>query len=79
MGCISDMLTKHKYDVDSLEALQVTLARSRTKRRARQWVLLVPALTVAIGLGCFDALHQTTPKSQHPVLVGPWMLKADRS
>jgi hypothetical protein len=72
------MLTKHKYDVDSLEALQATLARGRTKRRARQWWLMVPVL-VAIGLGCFGALHQTAPKSQHPVLVGPWMLKADRS
>ena len=73
------MLTKQKYDVDSLEALQATLARSRTKRRAKLWVLMVPILTVAIGLGCFDALRQTTPKPQHPVLVGPWMLKADRS
>jgi hypothetical protein len=73
------MLTRHKYDVDSLEALQTTLAWSRMKRRARQWVLMVPVLTVLIGLGYFDALRQTVPKSQHPVLVGPWMLKADRS
>ena len=73
------MLTRHKYDVDSLEALQATLARSRTKRRTVQLVLMLPVLTVAIGLGCFGALHQTAPKSQHPVLVGPWMLKADRS
>jgi len=73
------MLTRHKYDVDGLEALQATLAWSRTKRRARQWLLVVPVLTLAIGLGCFDALHQTAPKPQHPVLVGPWMLKADRS
>jgi hypothetical protein len=73
------MLTRHKYDVDSLEALQATLARGHRKRRARLWVLLVPVLTVAIGFGCFDALRQTAPKSQHPVLVGPWMLKADRS
>jgi hypothetical protein len=73
------MLTRHNYDVDSLEALQATLAWSRTKRRGRQWVLMIPVFTVAIGLGCFEALHQTTPKSQHPVIVGPWMLKADRS
>jgi hypothetical protein len=73
------MLTRHKYDVDSLEALQATLAWSQMKRRARQWVLMVPVLTVLIGLGYFDALRQTAPKSQHPVLVGPWMLKADRS
>jgi hypothetical protein len=67
-----------QYDVDSLEALQATLAWNRTKRRVRQWVLTVPVLAVAIGLGCFDALHQTAPKSQHPVLLGPWMLKVDR-
>jgi hypothetical protein len=73
------MHTKPKYDVDSLEALQATLAWSRTKQRARPWLLMASVLTVAIGLGCFDALHQAAPKSQHPVLVGPWMLKADRS
>jgi hypothetical protein len=73
------MLTRHKYDVDSLEALQATLAWSRMKRRARQWALMVPVLTALIGFGYFDAWRQTAPKSQHPVLVGPWMLKADRS
>jgi len=73
------MLTRHKFDVDSLEALQATLAWGHRKRQARRWVLMAPVLAVAIGLGCFEVLHQTTPKSQQPVLVGPWMLKADRS
>jgi hypothetical protein len=73
------MLTRHKYDVDSLEALQATLAWSRMKRQARQWVLMVPVLTALIGLGYFDAFRQAAPRPQHPVLVGPWMLKADRS
>ena len=68
----------HKYDVDSLEALQATLAWSRIKRRAKRWVLPVPIFAFAFGIACIDASHQTVQKARHPVIVGPWMLKVDR-
>ena len=68
-----------RHDVDSVEALQATLAWHQMKRRAKQWVFTVPLLVILVGIGCLDALHQAAPKPPHPVFVGPWMLKVDGS
>jgi hypothetical protein len=68
----------HQHDVDSLEALQATLAWSRIKQRAKRWLLAVPVLAIVIGISCFGVSQQTLPKHRHPVLLGPWMLKIDR-
>jgi hypothetical protein len=67
-----------RHDVDSPEALQATLWWYDVRRRAKRWVFPMPVV-ILVGIGCFDALHQTAPKSQHPVFLGPWMLKVDGS
>ena len=83
-----------RHDVDSLEALQTTLAWSRAKRRVRQWVIAVPFLALFIVMPCLELYRQIPVKAEPaavvgpwmlrvkaeaPVVVGPWMLKADRS
>jgi hypothetical protein len=66
----------HKYDVDSLEALQATLAWSRMKRRAKRWALAVPVIALAFGIACIDASHQTVQKARHPVVWDPGCSKS---
>jgi hypothetical protein len=58
-----------KYDVDSLEALQATLAWSRMKRQATRWVAAVLVVALAIGIAYFGASHQTPAKPPHSVLI----------
>ena len=57
----------HKYDVDSLAALQATLVWNRINRQVKRWALPVLVLALVIGAACFAALHQTASKP--PVIV----------
>jgi hypothetical protein len=57
----------HKYDVDSLAALQATLAWNRINRRVKRWAPPVLVLALVIGTACIAALHQTASKP--PVIV----------
>jgi hypothetical protein len=63
-----------RHDVDSLEALQATLAWSRAKRRARQWAMVVPFLTLPFLIPCIELYRQIPVKAESPTVVGPWML-----
>lgn len=67
-----------RHDVDSLEALQATLAWSRAKRRARQWAIgaiAVPFLALPILMPCLELYRQIPVKAEAPTVVGPWMLR----
>jgi len=65
----------HQHDVDSLEALQATLAWYRMKQRVKRWARAVPVVAFLVGLALVDASHQT--KASHPIVIGPWMLKVN--
>ena len=58
-----------KYDVDSLEALQATLAWSRMKRQVTRWVAAVLIVALAIGIAYFGVSHQTAPKPPPSVVI----------
>ena len=64
-----------RHDVDSLEALQATLAWSRAKRRARQWAIAVLFLALPILMPCLELYRQIPVKAEAPTVVGPWMLR----
>jgi hypothetical protein len=78
-GCANKEInhrTIMRHDVDSLAALEATLTWYGMRRRARQWLVTLPALAVVIALVCLSDFHQTTPKLHPTVFLGPWMLKA---
>jgi hypothetical protein len=65
-----------KHDQDSLEALKARLAWSDAKHLAKRWSLVLPVCgAIAIWFSLGTESHQFSK----PRVVGPWMLKVDKT